>query len=69
MTVLMRTRWNGGAEYRFSFDDYADAAPACSDDAVALVGDPSGNAEVGDGLSKGGSIPNATGFAAPSRRT
>jgi Mn-containing catalase len=47
--------------YRFSPDDYAEAAGVWSNDEVALPGDPPGQLEVVDGLPEGGKIPNLDG--------
>ena len=47
--------------YRFSPDDYAEAAGVWSNDEVALPGDPPGNLEVVDGLPEGGKIPELAG--------
>ena len=47
--------------YRFSPDDYAEAAGIWSNDEVALPGDPPGNLEVVDGLPDGGKIPELAG--------
>ena len=47
--------------YRFSPDDYKEAAGVWSNDEVALPGDPPGNLEVVDGLPEGGKIPELDG--------
>jgi len=47
--------------YRFSPDDYEEAAGIWSNDEVALPGDPPGNLEVIDGLPEGGKIPELAG--------
>ncbi|KTS06752.1 manganese catalase [Methylobacterium radiotolerans] len=47
--------------YRFSPDDYKEAASVWSNDEVALPGDPPGNLEVVDGLPEGGKIPELDG--------
>ena len=47
--------------YRFSPDDYKEAAGIWSNDEVALPGDPPGNLEVVDGLPEGGKIPELDG--------
>src|ERR1700710_712629 len=47
--------------YRFSPDDYAEAAGVWSNDEVALPGDPPGQLEVVDGMPEGGKIPNLDG--------
>lgn len=47
--------------YRFSPDDYKEAAGVWSNDEVALPGDPPGNLEVVDGLPEGGKIPERDG--------
>ena len=47
--------------YRFSPDDYQEAAGVWSNDEVALPGDPPGNLEVVDGLPEGGKIPELDG--------
>lgn len=47
--------------YRFSPDDYKEAAGVWSNDEVALPGDPPGNLEVIDGLPEGGKIPELDG--------
>ncbi len=47
--------------YRFSPDDYEEAAGIWSNDEVALPGDPPGNLEVVDGLPEGGKIPELAG--------
>ncbi len=47
--------------YRFSPDDYAEAAGIWSNDEVALPGDPPGNLEVVDGLPEGGKMPELLG--------
>ena len=47
--------------YRFSPDDYREAAGVWSNDEVALPGDPPGNLEVVDGLPEGGKIPELDG--------
>ena len=47
--------------YRFSPDDYKEAAGVWSNDEVALPGDPHGNLEVVDGLPEGGKIPELDG--------
>jgi Mn-containing catalase len=47
--------------YRFSPDDYAEAAGIWSNDEVALPGDPPGQLEVVDGLPEGGKIPELDG--------
>jgi Mn-containing catalase len=47
--------------YRFSPEDYKEAAGVWSNDEVALPGDPPGNLEVVDGLPEGGKIPELDG--------
>ena len=47
--------------YRFSPDDYEEAAGIWSNDEVALPGDPPGNLEVVDGLPEGGKMPELLG--------
>lgn len=47
--------------YRFSPEDYEEAAGIWSNDEVALPGDPPGNLEVVDGLPEGGKIPELAG--------
>ncbi|MGE8128593.1 Mn-containing catalase (includes spore coat protein CotJC) [Methylobacterium sp. UNC300MFChir4.1] len=47
--------------YRFSPDDYKEAAGVWSNDEVALPGDPPGSLEVVDGLPEGGKIPELDG--------
>ena len=47
--------------YRFSPDDYEEAAGIWSNDEVALPGDPPGNLEVVDGLPEGGKMPDLLG--------
>jgi len=47
--------------YRFSPDDYKEAAGVWSNDEVALPGDPPGNLEVIDGAPEGGKIPELDG--------
>jgi Mn-containing catalase len=47
--------------YRFSPDDYKEAAGVWSNDEVALPGDPPGHLEVVDGLPEGGKIPELDG--------
>ena len=47
--------------YRFSPDDYKEAAGVWSNDEVALPGDPPGNLEVVDGLPEGGKVPELDG--------
>ncbi|MCJ2103528.1 manganese catalase family protein [Methylobacterium sp. E-046] len=47
--------------YRFSPDDYREAAGVWSNDEVALPGDPPGNLEVVEGLPEGGKIPELDG--------
>lgn len=47
--------------YRFSPDDYKEAAGVWSNDEVALPGDPPGNLEVVDCLPEGGKIPELDG--------
>ena len=47
--------------YRFSPDDYEEAAGIWSNDEVALPGDPPGNLEVIDGLPEGGKMPELAG--------
>ena len=47
--------------YRFSPDDYEEAAGVWSNDEVALPGDPPGHLEVVDGLPEGGKMPELLG--------
>ncbi|MGI4793501.1 MAG: manganese catalase family protein [Janthinobacterium lividum] len=47
--------------YRFSPDDYEEAAGIWSNDEVALPGDPPGSLEVVDGLPEGGKMPDLLG--------
>ncbi|GEP09214.1 manganese catalase family protein [Methylobacterium gnaphalii] len=47
--------------YRFSPDDYKEAAGVWSNDEVALPGDPPGNLEIVDGMPEGGKIPELDG--------
>lgn len=47
--------------YRFSPDDYREAAGVWSNDEVALPGDPPGNLEIVDGPPEGGKIPELDG--------
>ncbi|MBX9930649.1 MAG: manganese catalase family protein [Methylobacterium sp.] len=47
--------------YRFSPDDYKEAAGVWSNDEVALAGDPPGNLEIVDGHPEGGKIPELDG--------
>ena len=47
--------------YRFSPDDYAEAAGIWSNDEVALPGDPPGKLEVVEGMPEGGKMPELLG--------